>query len=154
MSKKISSTNKIIFESHNVSLLSLIEKINYLNGVNEVLQTIVDKPLILHCRVANIRQGAVIIEADSSAWATLLRYQLPCILQKFRATKGLESLSNIDCYVSPKVYEPILAPKSIPAISLQSAKILELTAQGIKHPALKATLQRIAGRAKAHPRKE
>lgn len=59
-------------------------------------------PAQLHpwCRVANFRQGILVLEAANASWMMRLRYEQPSLLSALRA-QILPSLSSIDIRINP-----------------------------------------------------
>ena len=93
--------------------------------------------LAAHCRLADLDDGRLVVAADSSAWATRLRYHTAELRQKL----GVETCRVIVMPVSAPVARgrPPLAP-----ISERAAGVLESTAQSVADPALAAALRRLA----------
>ena len=61
-------------------------------------------PATLHpwCRVANFRQGILIIETANASWLMRLRYEQPALLSALRA-QILPSLISIDIRINPSL---------------------------------------------------
>ncbi|AGO53641.1 hypothetical protein HL670_04560 [Serratia plymuthica] len=59
-------------------------------------------PVQLHpwCRVANFRQGILVLETANASWLMRLRYEQPALLSALRA-QILPSLSSIDIRINP-----------------------------------------------------
>ncbi|CAI1025759.1 Zn-ribbon-containing, possibly RNA-binding protein and truncated derivatives [Serratia quinivorans] len=59
-------------------------------------------PVQLHpwCRVANFRQGILVLETANASWMMRLRYEQPALLSALRA-QILPSLSSIDIRINP-----------------------------------------------------
>ncbi|VXD07826.1 conserved hypothetical protein [Enterobacterales bacterium 8AC] len=59
-------------------------------------------PAQLHpwCRVANFRQGVLVLETANASWMMRLRYEQPSLLSALRA-QILPSLSSIDIRINP-----------------------------------------------------
>ncbi|HGM5418407.1 DUF721 domain-containing protein [Serratia liquefaciens] len=59
-------------------------------------------PIQLHpwCRVANFRQGILVLETANASWMMRLRYEQPALLSALRA-QILPSLSSIDIRINP-----------------------------------------------------
>ena len=85
MTKKPSTEKTLtnILEHDPASVLAFIQsKVQQLINLNQIWRTVIPNELNEHTRVANFREGYLIIECDSAAWATRLRYLLPDIKQK------------------------------------------------------------------------
>lgn len=61
-------------------------------------------PATMHpwCRVANFRQGMLIIETANASWLMRLRYEQPALLSALRA-QILPSLASIDIRINPSL---------------------------------------------------
>lgn len=61
-------------------------------------------PAQLHpwCRVANFRQGILVLETANASWMMRLRYEQPSLLSALRA-QILPSLSSIDIRINPSL---------------------------------------------------
>lgn len=61
-------------------------------------------PTQLHpwCRVANFRQGVLVLETANASWMMRLRYEQPTLLSALRA-QILPSLSSIDIRINPSL---------------------------------------------------
>lgn len=61
-------------------------------------------PAQLHpwCRVANFRQGILVLETANASWMMRLRYEQPALLSALRA-QILPSLSSIDIRINPSL---------------------------------------------------
>lgn len=64
-----------------------------------------------YCRVANYREGCLVIGVSSAAWATQLRYAIPDLLQLLRTQAGLYDLCSISTYIDPYLHQPLLKEK-------------------------------------------
>lgn len=97
-----------------------------------------------HCRVANLRRGVLVIQVDSPAWATRLRYRLPALQAVLAALPELQPLETIRLKVAPQGV-PAAPVRPTPAVLPDAAAVaLGQTAAGIDDPDLKAALLRLA----------
>lgn len=85
----------------NQNLKSLVNKVNFLNQLNQRLQTLLDAPLAKHCKVANVRQNILILYVDSAAWGMKLRYFIPQLLEALRNDNTLAYISSIEYKIRP-----------------------------------------------------
>src|SRR5207244_5108353 len=88
--------------------------------------------LAQHSRIANFREGCLVIEVDNAAWATRLRYLIPDISKKLVTHMLLNSLKHIEWYIQP--HSPTFSPHNrfIPILSDHTAQLLKNTALSIK----------------------
>ena len=63
----------------NSQLKYFYERSNTLNQLNSVLHKLLPEQLRGHCRLANITREGLVIQTDSSQYATLLRFDAPRI---------------------------------------------------------------------------
>ncbi|SLM64603.1 MULTISPECIES: DUF721 domain-containing protein [Dickeya] len=109
--------------------------------LNRAVQSLLPAALHPFCRVANYRQGMLILETTSANWLMRLRYEQPTILSALRA-QILPSLVAIDIRINPalaaKVHENeshhmtkaiAAATPTARILSAQSAEILKSLAE-------------------------
>ncbi|CAK0768749.1 conserved hypothetical protein [Gammaproteobacteria bacterium] len=99
----------------------LMDRIQELQKLSLKVSDILTPQLIPHCQVANVRGTVLVLQVDSSAWATRLHYQVPAILD-YLQTHGWSTLSEIQVRVGSP--EPIPAPPAPP--TEMSKKTIEL----------------------------
>jgi len=82
-------------QQHAVALLKL----------NRAVNQLLPKQLQPHCRVANYRNGILVLETHSANWLMGLRYEQSNLLSALR-TSILPSLASIDIKISPTWQDP------------------------------------------------
>lgn len=148
MTKKPSpeKTPATILQHDPASVLAFIQnKVQELIKLNQIWQATIPNELNAHTRVANFREGYLIIECDSAAWATRLRYLLPEIKQKLRNIVDLDHLVQIEWSVQPAFHEQPtqLKPPSL-TLSNTNAELLKNAADTISIKSLQEALLRLA----------
>lgn len=73
-----------------------------LNKLNRAVQGVIPAQLHPWCRVANFRQGVLVIETANASWLMRLRYEQPSLLSALRA-QILPSLTSIDIRINPSL---------------------------------------------------
>jgi len=68
--------------------------------LNRAVKGFLPAQLHLWCRVANVRQGILVLEAANASWMMRLRYEQPMLLSTLRE-QILPSLSSIDIRINP-----------------------------------------------------
>lgn len=68
--------------------------------LNRAVKGLLPAPLHPWCRVANFRQGILVLETANASWMMRLRYEQPALLSALRA-QILPSLSSIDIRINP-----------------------------------------------------
>ncbi|OJA00104.1 hypothetical protein BEV13_04435 [Rickettsiella grylli] len=127
------------------SLLAFIQaKVVQLNRLNQIWHTEMGS-LGEHTRIANFREGHLIIECASAAWATQLRYRLPTITEQLIHYDALRDLKQIEWNIQPH-FHPIhsISRSAPPPLSSSSAQLIKNAAQHIKIKSLQHALLRIA----------
>ncbi|MEM6051330.1 DciA family protein [Erwinia sp. P7711] len=111
-----------------------------LNKLNRAVQGILPAQMHPWCRVANFRQGILVLETANASWMMRLRYEQSSLLSALRA-QILPSLTAIDITINPslaaKAQESVqksgsqsAAEENVPGrqLSEQSAEILRSVA--------------------------
>ncbi|HBV38811.1 MAG TPA: DUF721 domain-containing protein [Erwinia sp.] len=135
-------------------LQSIQQRAIALNKLNRALQGIIPAQLHPWCRVANFRQGVLVLETANASWMMRLRYEQSSLLSALRA-QILPSLTSIDIRINPtmaaKAQENAQENSVRPAkennqgrqLSEESAEILRGVASRSPEK-LKKTLERLA----------
>lgn len=136
----------MIMQHDPASVLAFIQsKVQQLIKLNQIWQAAISNQLNEHTRVANFREGYLIIECDSAAWATHLRYLLPDIKQKLLKHPDFADLVQIEWSVQPAFHTQPTQLKSLPfALSSTNAELLKNAADNIRIKSLQEALLRIA----------
>lgn len=125
---------------------------------NQQLQLIYRKahnllPLFLsqQCHVAyfNEEQHTLVIYANSSIWATRLRFFVPDFISLWQQDSFLQHLSlhKVETKICPSYPIQQTTLTSCSPISMQTSKLLRETAHSLTHPRLKSSLLKLADRA-------
>jgi hypothetical protein len=84
-------------------LYLLLQHSDFLNQLNRWVQANLPAPLNQHCYVANLREQILVVYADSSLWATRLRYYAPVFLTRWQGERFLPTIVNLEIKVCPDV---------------------------------------------------
>ncbi|SCZ50395.1 DUF721 domain-containing protein [Thiohalomonas denitrificans] len=97
-----------------------------------------------HCRVANLKDGILVLQVDSPAWAGRLRQQAPKLPAQLRETGGdLASVRHVRVTVRPVEHRSVPL-RHTAQLSAKSAEGIEAAAETIDDEALSAALKRLA----------
>lgn len=130
-----------------VTLPKLYRKAQILLRLQSYLTSHLGAPISDHCRVANWRDGCLIIQVDSAAWALHVRYTTPDLLEKLRKIPELRALRTIQHYVQPAMNAHNTTPsESEIKLSQENARLLRDLANTIPHQNLANALKRLANR--------
>ncbi len=123
-------------------------------ALNEKLQKHLDPSLSSHCTVANYSDETLTVNAETSAWASKLRYCVPDILNYAKHECGLTKLKSVRIKVSPIQNKTSQSDFSNThsvrkaSLSKKSADFIENVATSIKDPALRKSILKISKHAK------
>ena len=125
-----------------------------LSQLTKIIDELLPPPLIQQYRVANYRQGVLILEVNSASWLTRLKYEQGNLLSGIRQ-KILPSLSSIQYKINPTIatnysQSVILSDKNVKisnVISKQTAIYLNAIAEQAPDK-LKKQLIKLANHAK------
>ncbi|MCL1095863.1 DUF721 domain-containing protein [Shewanella kaireitica] len=108
---------------------NLAEKAELLLHLDNYVKKVLTGPVIEQLKVANLRQGTLVIETTTAAWAARINFQKPKILQMLQA-ETLPMLTAIEVKVNPSLL--MYETKSKPAhnhISENAAAHIEALAE-------------------------
>ncbi|WP_392560956.1 DciA family protein [Orbus sturtevantii] len=130
------------------TFLTIQEKSRTLYALNNLISKLLPESLSQECRVANYRQGILIVTVSSAGWLTRLRYEQEK-LRSFLRQNGLSGLTSIQFKVDPNLNRNkcILHSKDSDLnkrqITQQSAELLMSLAQNCSQK-LKSNLIKLA----------
>ncbi|MBI0030318.1 DUF721 domain-containing protein [Gilliamella sp. B14384G15] len=140
--------------SQQTCLSEIKEKTFALNKLADVINELLPSLLRQQYRIANYRQGVLILEVSSASWLTRLRYEQSNLLSEIRK-QILPSLSSIQYKINPDISSQYVkmindSSKSVTitrALSPQSAIYLSALAESAPDK-LKKQLIKLANHAK------
>lgn len=136
--------------SSNKQLNKLYTHAKDICALNEKLHNYLAPSLSSHCTVGNYSADTLIINADTSAWASKLRNRIPDILDYARHECGLSNIISVRIRVSPNqnntTYSslPGTRPARKASLSKKSAEFIESVATSIEDPALRESILKIS----------
>ena len=122
--------------------------------LNEKLHNYLAPTLSSHCSIANYSAEILIINADTSAWASKLRSRIPDILAYARHEFGLSKLITVRIKVSPNYNNitqsalPVTGHGRKAFLSKKSAEFIKNVAASIQDPALRESILKISKNAR------
>ena len=105
-------------------LSPILDRIDHLTKLNAFIKDYLEEPLVNYCRVANFRDGCLVIETDSAVWATQLRYLTPDLLNALRSKGNMPQLRSIKTHIQPSEVSEAKKPRS-PKLTLQGVKAIK-----------------------------
>ena len=113
--------------------------------LNRRLRELVPAPLLDRVRLAHADRERVILEVESSAWLTRLRFHLPQVEAILRRELGIRA-RNVVVRVAAPLSNNSPTRGERPVISEQSAESIASCARSVDDSELAAALTRLAGR--------
>ena len=129
------------------SLFSEVQRIEHLQGH---LLPLLPSAAHEHCHVASYRDGRLLIVVSNSHWATRIRYLERRLLRALLTHPEFAQLSRIFVRVQPEAPTSVLT-RPAPQLSESAAEQLNEAAKGIRDPALRGALERLARNANKKP---
>lgn len=126
------------------ALCQLSNRARYLATLDRTVRALLPAAIVDHCRVANLRDNVLVLQAEGTVWATKLRYQLPQILTDLRRLPDLKGLDSIRIRIAPAQTAQNPSPLARPHLSEHSAELLQQAADATPDPELAAALRRVA----------
>lgn len=115
----------------------------FLQRLQKLLASLLDADSSAHCQVGNLRDDALILYCDSTAWASRLRYQIPTLLGTLQQHKVLASLRRIEIKVMPQQVTQ-KAHRSAATLSNTASSCILACADSVNDQALQSALTRLA----------
>jgi len=126
----------------------LIEQTRQLQSIAKLLFGCLDAESIAHIHVADLSNGKLLLHADSTAWATRLRYLSPQLLRCLQHSPPLAGLHHIEIRVVP-LSQPAPPVQQPSFMSASSAAIIDSNADSLSDSTLRAALKRLARRGRS-----
>lgn len=117
-------------------------KTQQLKELNTLWQQQMDPTLARHTCVANFTDTQLIIEINTSAWASRMHYIAPDVLQQVRQWPLLQTIQSVNWYIRPPNAIIPTTPNQghTPLLSDQNKQLLSATAENITSTELKQAL--------------
>ena len=139
------STPRSVFDivSRFSQLKQLTDRAYRLRDLNQSLMACVPLALVEHVRLATIRDGCLILQAEGSVWAAQLRFKTPEILEKLQAHPEFGGVRSVRVrnVVEPR---PKLIPPERRHMSQATAAVLRNEARCTGDAKIRAALERLA----------
>ncbi|SRR5579883_131859 len=138
-------SKKITAYLQNEELQFVLAKAKKLAELNQKIATYLDPHLRLHCQVANLERGRLVLLAANGAAATYLRFQSAELLKQFQQDPALQSIREIHCIVRPPLTSAATPGTQMKPLSPQAAQSVKEIAQSLDDPRLRKIMEKIAG---------
>lgn len=124
----------------------LVSQARYLQQLDEHCQALLPEPLQGHCRVLSLRDGTLVLAADSPVWAARLKFHASQLVKQLNRQQGVK-LRTIRIRVRPP-HRPMetVTPGTPFRLGRQGATAIRQAADCVSDPGLKSALLRLANR--------
>jgi hypothetical protein len=128
---------------------NFLGKVDALAQLNTLIASKLEPSLASNCRVANLRDGILILATTSPAWNHKLRFYSVDLLSELRSDPRWSGLKSIEIRVD---YLPNTESASAPgskrgiSISKENAELLSQLAETIANPKLAQALKRVSSK--------
>ncbi len=130
-------------------LQNLVKKAQRIQQLGQKLEARLDPSLQGNFTLANIHEGVATILADSSAWATRLRYQIPVILDVLTNQLGQNRVTTVRIKIAQQQQDARTEEKQKISLSSETASYLTRTADAFGDSPIRDSLLKIASNQKA-----
>lgn len=124
----------------------LVERAGQLARATECLRQRLASPLRDHGRVAGFEAGTVVVQADSAAWASRLRFMTAEVIAAVSPVLGRVDRVRVSV-ASPPPPAPPGPRRERPLLGPGPAQTLDRAASSVTDPALREALRRLARQA-------
>lgn len=140
----IKSVQDLISRARN--LKHLASESRQIDSLNRLFLSRLPSMLSSFCQLLSYHNGKLVIETQSNAAATQLRFITPNLIQQLKKTREFSALQNIEFKMAPtketrKPQAPI--PKPLP-VSRHNRQLLEQTADSVSSKELADSLRKLA----------
>lgn len=128
------------------TLRQLSAQAEQLERLNQKVMSCLPPGLAGHVRVANLRDDCLVIQAESSAWASQIRYRAPEILQALNQLPAFASVQSIRVRNRATPLQPAAAPIQRRRMSTHAASGIAAQADATDDPSLRDALRKLSRR--------
>lgn len=132
-------------KGHASGFKTLLHRVQYIEKIQQQFFPLLPEELQHHVQVANAENHTLILQVDNTSWGTLLRYEIPALLEACEDTPALQHIQVIEFFIKPSGDEVVQGKKPSPKpISEHNAKGLQAVAKYVRDPLLKKSLERLS----------
>ncbi len=130
----------------NSAVARLLSRARTLATLDAELHRLIPPPLNDHCHVLSLRDGTLVLAADSPVWAARLRFQSSQLVKQLSTTRTVNLRTLRVCVRPPESRRTFRSARRRPPVSRQHSRILEQAASEVTDPGLRAALLKLASR--------
>lgn len=124
------------------ALAGLLARAQKMLSLQDQLNTALPPDYQDYCQLISYRNGLLILQADTAAWSTKLRFQEPQLIKQLKQLKSFDDIQKIKIKVRPKYTKTNPKIKAKP-LSPESTEHLRKVAESFDQPALSAAFRHI-----------
>ena len=141
-------TDVIAADAHGSDML---RHAKLLRDLQNAVQSALPRSLLNHLTVANLHKHTLVLNADSSSWATRARYLAPDLINSLNLMELKCEVRDIRVRVSPTETAIRRTSSATPRFSESGAATLQATSATADDADLQEVLQRLARHVKGKP---
>ena len=134
-----------LLSDHRSPLAHLMGRADELLKIEQVILDYLPEDVRPHCRLGTVRGTTLILQTESSVWATRIRFQEPMLLKQLNQDRRFAQLKKIQTQVRPTA-KRVKPPQAAKPLSADSAAHVEAMAEGLGDDELGLALRRLAER--------
>lgn len=130
---------------HAKGFSGLLYRAQYIAKIQQQFFFLLPADLQPHVQVANAENHRLVLQVTNASWGTLLRYEIPALLEACEDTPALQHIQLIEFFIKPSDNTPLhpKATRRLKPISKNNANALQAVAKYITDPLLKKSLERL-----------
>ncbi len=139
------SVKKLLNSGKSTQLSRLTQFFSQLAELSALTQSCLPTPLQGHCKAVNVRGKTLILQTESSAWASRLRFYIPAMLSTLTHHR-CNYIKEIHMRIKPVSAQSLANKRHKMNISSQSAILIASLAETTPYNQLRQSLLRLASR--------
>lgn len=134
----------MLLQNQNSPITKLYKKSLTIYTIDKKLKEILQPSLKQHFQLANIDGDVATLLANSAAWATHLRYNIPAILNALNDQLHFISVKTIRIKVKKPLFDHTVANKKPNTLSKKSAQFLVVAANSFDDPEIQNCIRKLS----------
>ena len=143
--KRSKPFSKVLSQSEGL-VPQLMARARELQRLEKAVLERLPRELQSHCRLANLREGTLVLQADSPVWGARLRYSAPSLLRELGRTGGIPRLKRIEILVRPARVTLVRQGSEPRTLGSRSTRLLREVAAATEDPDLRRAWSKLASR--------
>ncbi|MFV1972366.1 MAG: DUF721 domain-containing protein [Thiohalobacterales bacterium] len=124
----------------------LLSRARALRKLDAELHELIPPPLNDHCHTLSVRDGTLVLAADSPVWAARLRFQSSQLVKQLSSAQTVNLRTVRVCVRPPESRRTARASRKQSPVSRKHSHTLKQAAREVTDPGLRAALLKLASR--------